>query len=341
MIFHFCTYFDINYLPRALCLIDSLTKQCEDFTLFTLCHDDESFNKVKTLNHNIIPINISELENKFKILLKIKKERSKVEYFYTCGPLFIRHVIGLNPYIKIITYLDADLYFYSSPKILYKSFENYSIGAIPHNLPENRSKKSWSGIYNVGWLNFRNDVDGLKCLERWRDQCLEWCFEKKEGNKYADQLYLDEWPNTFNSFYEFSHCGANLAPWNIKDYNVTFKSDKVFINNDPLIFFHFHGLKKISKHIYKTNFGTYKSFLGKVFKKKILEEYLNKLEYYSNHKNPTKSIRKYKPRYAFLSTIIKTIFGLVFKEYVLFVKNKVYGFIFFLLINDLLFKNLL
>ena len=325
MHYYFCTYFDNNYLPRALCLIDSLNRHCKDYTLYTLCHDNKSFEKTRDLKQdNIFPINISIMEKEFPILNSLKKERSLVEYYYTCGPLFIYYLMKLYPKIDIITYLDADLYFFSDPRILFDQFEGHSIGAVPHQLPENRNNRRWSGIYNVGYLNFRNDKEGIECLELWKNQCLDWCFERLEDGKYADQLYLDQWPKLFSSFFEYAHRGANVAAWNINDYDLSVENEMVYLNNDSLIFFHFHGIKKISNRIYKTNFGTYLHAPNKIFKKYILQEYLNKLENYSHENNPTKSIRKYRGKNHFISSVAKILLGFLYKEYVFLINNRVY-----------------
>ena len=44
---HSCTYFDSNYLVRALPMLESLARYCgEEYRLFTLCLDDKEFRMV-------------------------------------------------------------------------------------------------------------------------------------------------------------------------------------------------------------------------------------------------------------------------------------------------------
>lgn len=323
--YYFCTYFDIKYLPKALCLIDSLNRHCPSFKLYALCLDIEAKEQIQNLKQsNIIPLSISDIEDALPILTTIKKDRSKLEYYYTCGPAFIRYVLEIDSDIDFITYLDADLYFFADPAPLFDAFEEYSIGVVAHQLPEFRNKRIWQGIYNVGWINFRRDDQGIKCLELWRDQCIDWCYERHEDGKYADQLYLDKWPQLFTRFHEFNHHGANVAPWNINDYHLSIKNEQIFIDNVHLLFFHFHGLKKISKMIYNTNLGVTLHPPHPIFKKYILGEYLNKLEYFSQKQDPTASIRRYRAKHHFLKTAVRTILGIVLREYVFFKNGRVY-----------------
>ena len=189
--YYFCTYFDINYLPKALCLLESLKRHCASFRIYTLCLDDACLERVKALNWpNIVAIGLAELEMAVPELAAVKEHRTRIEYYYTCGPAFIRYVMDLDPEIDFITYLDADLYFFNDPEPLFEAFQGHSIGVVGHHLPEFRKKHIPQGCYNVGWINFRRDVDGLSCLEWWYNRCLEWCYARLEDGKYGDQLYL-------------------------------------------------------------------------------------------------------------------------------------------------------
>ena len=39
----------------------------------------------------------------------------------------------------------------------------------------------------------------MKCLKKWTNQCLEWCYYKLEDGKMGDQKFLDEWPKLYKS----------------------------------------------------------------------------------------------------------------------------------------------
>lgn len=320
--YYFSTYFDINYLPRALCLLDSLERHCESFKVYALCLDDICLKRVKELGRlYVVPIGLAELEAAVTVLSPLKYERSRVEYYFTCGPAFMYYVMDQYREVDILTHLDADLYFFSNPQPLFELFNGHSIGVIPHNLPQ-YNKKAPYGKYNVGWVSFRRDVDGLACLRWWRDRCIEWCYERFEDEKYADQLYLEKWPDLFNGFYAFGHHGANVGAWNVGDYQLSIRENKVFVDDDPLIFYHFHGFRKIANNIYNSNMALTLKSPSSILKHNVFTEYINLLEYYSAGQNPTASLRNYRSK-SLLKNIIRFFLGLIFRQYILIIKDRV------------------
>jgi hypothetical protein len=95
----------------------------------------------------------------------------------------------------------------------------------------------------VQYLVFRNDDRARRCLEWWRDRCLEWCYAKPEDGKLGDQKYLDDWPQRFDGVHVLQHKGGGLAPWNISQYEVRMDDGRLMADDDPAIFFHYHGLR--------------------------------------------------------------------------------------------------
>lgn len=248
MMYNFCTLFDKNFLTRGLALCESLLKFCPDFKIWMLCMDAESYEMLKKLNlDKIIPLKLEEIEDKG--LLSVKNTRTTSEYCWMMSsslPLYILEKIGVD----MITYLDADLYFFQPPNAIYDEFADNSIMIIPHWFPEkNKSQEKTSGIYNVGMLIFRNDKNGLECLRWWKERCIEWCYAYYEDGKLGDQMYLNVWPKKFNEICVLQNRGANVASWNIKGYSFFKKQNKLWLKvlenkkEFPLIFYHYHGLK--------------------------------------------------------------------------------------------------
>ena len=276
---HYCTYFDQRYLPRALALYQSLKEHGDDFCLWALCLDELSYQRLTALNlQEMRPISHEEFTRGDEQLLAARGNRSLVEYYFTCSPSLPLFVLNADPAIDMITYLDADLYFFASPEHLFGEIGPASIAIIPHRFPDAMRHLEENGIYNVSWITFRRDAEGLACLQRWRSQCLEWCYDRVEGTRYADQGYLNDWPATYRNLIIIQQKGANLAPWSISGYQLSFRNACVWVDDDPLIFFHFQSLAYVQSGTYALNLKKYKAKISRLIKVKIYAPYIKVLE---------------------------------------------------------------
>ena len=250
--YNFCTYFDQNYLARGLALYRSLIENCEGAQLWVLCFDDATYRTLKELSlPGLHPIALEEFERGDEPLKTAKTNRSSIEYYFTCTPSLPLYILNHYPEVNLITYIDADLFFFSSIIPLFEEMAEASVAIIGHHsLPE---IDEMYGLYNVGWLSFRRDTNGLACLKWWRDRCNEWCYDRVENGRFADQKYLDEWPTRFKNVVVLKHKGANLAPWNLNNYHLSYRNGNVMVDDQPLIFFHFCVLKRVTSWLYDPN----------------------------------------------------------------------------------------
>ena len=144
---------------------------------------------------NLIPIGLEEFEKDDEALRSAKENRSLVEYYFTCTPSLPLFILNrTDNKVDVVTYLDADLYFFASPEPLFVEMADASIVIIEHRYSPQLDHMRVLGIYNVGWLSFRRDPRALCCLQWWRERCLEWCHDRFENDRFADQKYLDDWP---------------------------------------------------------------------------------------------------------------------------------------------------
>lgn len=250
----FCTYFDCGYLDRGLALYESLLRHYPNSRLWVLCLDAicEKYLRESGLP-GVVPVPLSELESRDVDVLGCKASRSKVEYYFTLTAPWMCYVLKHLEDDAVLTYVDADLYFMSGPDPMFADFGKHSIGIVGHRFPEKRRGLERYGIYNVGVILFRNDSQGRACAEDWRQQCISWCFARVEGGKYADQKYLDSWPERFRNVFVFRHKGVNAGPWNAKNHPIRRENGMTLIGDQPLICFHFHGVTRIAGSIYSCN----------------------------------------------------------------------------------------
>lgn len=241
---YFCTYFDHNYLPLGLALYRSLKQHSPEFQLWVLCLSQTCYDVLQQLDlPDIHLISLNEFERGDEALQGAKQNRRLIEYYFTCTPSLPLFVLNNYPEVDLITYLDADLFFFSDISPIYEEIADGSIAIIEHRFSSDRLELVKFGIYNVGWLSFRRDENGFACLRWWRERCIEWCYDRPENGRFADQKYLDDWPSRFPGVVVLQHKGANVGHWNTNDYQIYADRDRLWIDEQLLIFFHFHAFK--------------------------------------------------------------------------------------------------
>lgn len=252
--YYFITLFDKNYLSRGLALYKSLLRNCDNFILYVLAIDLETERYLSTVNgqkNRLEVISLSLIELKYPELLSIKEKRTRGEYCWTLTPYCIQYaIITFN--VDSCIYLDSDVYFFSNPQDIIKNIKSNSVIITEHRYSPEYDQTHTSGKYCVQFMYFKNELSGLNVLEWWRQRCFEWCYAKNENGKFGDQKYLDDWTTRFNDIYVPAHIGCGLAPWNINQYDLSFINDKLYVQDkitkerNIAIFYHFHGLLKIS-----------------------------------------------------------------------------------------------
>lgn len=256
---YFCTLFDSNYLLKGVAMLRTLQQHCPDAHVHVLCMDEvtrEILNQID-LPH-ITCLSLAEVED--TALLAVKPSRSMAEYCWTLSPCLPWYVLQTNPQIDFITYLDADLYFYSSVQPLFNEIGDASIVIIEHRFPNAFKHLEVNGRFCVQWVSFRRDTEGLACLAHWREQCIEWCFHRLEEDRMGDQKYLDKWPSQYNHLCILQNTGAGVAPWNYAQYCFTQDhTGAIAVDGVPLIFYHFHQLQILVNSHFDRISGAYRS----------------------------------------------------------------------------------
>jgi hypothetical protein len=275
MKYNFFTYFDSNYIFQGLALYFSLKKTRIDFILFTIALDEPTFEMLTRLKDaipEIIPVKLADIETFDPEFAKCSNNRSRIEYYFTLSPVVPLYLFEKFPEIEILNYLDSDIYFYSSPAPIYEELRDNSLLIISHRFPKHLRFMERNGKFNVAFQLYRNNDSARKCLQQWRKQCIEWCYDKVEAKRYADQKYLDSWPQNF----DVTVCrnkGANLAPWNWMQYNLKIADGKLFVDKNELIFFHFQGFRFLSSTRICHNLGCYFALMPQVIRKFLYKNY--------------------------------------------------------------------
>lgn len=311
-----CTYFDQNYLTKFLACKSSINNYEKNVKFYCLCLDNFTLDYLSKKNYSdLIIISIKEIENYFPELKIAKQNRELIEFYFTLSPFLPLYILEKFQ-VNIINYVDSDIFFFDTPKKLIRFLENDSIMIAEHGIKDDKF-----GKYNVGWLTFRNDKNALKCLKDWGRDCINWCYDYVDGEKYADQKYLDKWPLNYNNV-AILPSKFSVGPWNLSTKDISIKKNKLYLMNNELIFYHFHGLN-IFKNIYSTGLSIYNKRLSKKYTNLLYGKYLNKLIEFNklvkiskkNIRNKTK--KKYSKLYVikFIKSLVRFLKILIFFDF--------------------------
>lgn len=279
----FCTLFDSNYLDKGLVLYESMKQVMENFTLYILAMDEKCY-EILSDRHlsNVTVISLEEFED--EELLKIKKERSRAEYCWTCSASLIDYVFETYGE-AYCTYIDSDLYFFKDPTVLLEEMVNAgcSVQIVEHGFGDGmiaEEKVKGAGRYCVQFNTFRNDEEGRKILSTWKAQCRNHC--SMAPGEMGDQKYLSDWAEKYDKVHVLKHQGGGVAPWNVFRFKPADQKgwliDKKTKEKFELIFYHFHHLEYVDQD--QVNINVFKKELGadKTLVYDIYQVYLGKLE---------------------------------------------------------------
>lgn len=289
------THCDVNYLSRALTLIDSLRAQQHYSPIHVLCHDFLSFQKISNLDLlNVFPLRRNDIYEKFPKLSFAEADRTPLEFYYCFSPFLLKylHLLG---YEKLI-YLDSDLYFFNTLEATISLAEGYDVGIVPHRFEMNDSDLNQYGIYNVGLVYFENNENAMSTLEWWADSCINSTKLEVTETSFGDQKYLDFFKEKGASIFEFLTHGDNAAPWNCNLAEIR-NVGEICIKGAPLNYYHFSGLK-IYKKFATLGFTSYRKKPNRIMKNMVYKRYVESVIYWESLVgNPNRvDYRKIKPR---------------------------------------------
>ena len=165
-----------------------------------------------------------------------------------------------NPHILL--YLDSDIDVMHPLNEVEEALDEKDFLLTPHfltplpdadRLPRERDILR-SGIYNAGFMAFRQSAQVDVFLNWWAKHMRTECFYNFAEGMGVDQLWLNLVPLFFDRVGVWKHPGANVAYWNIHERSLSRKENVVFVNKQyPLLFLHISGYQfnepeQISRH---------------------------------------------------------------------------------------------
>lgn len=279
-----------NYLAQAFTLRESFEKHNPNCDFFIFLSDDSEglANDIITLDDSWIP-NWKQMAFKYNV----------IEFSTSIKPFCFKKLFG-NGYSKVM-YLDPDIYVTNPLDEIFNYLDEKSIVLTPHycNIQTEytgsitEEEILFVGIYNLGFVAIRNNVNGNKIISWWMNRLANKCYADKFDALHVDQKWMDFIPAFFpNETLITHHMGINPAIWNLHEreliidekgaYTISnIESNKIF----PLLFFHFSGFdpfkpKLINRRHPKYNTDIYPSYIP-LFDEYIAGVYKNEYNEYS------------------------------------------------------------
>ena len=243
----FCTIISKLRVYQGIVLYRSLFYNTDQCKLYILCMDHETYSICCRMNlRNTILIGVEDIENK-QLIMK-KNERALNEYCWTLKPFFIEYVLKQCKPDEFVTYMDADMCFFNDPAPIYQNYGNSAVMLSEHDYFHTYANvESACGKYNSGFIIFKNEKSALEVLQWWQDKCLEWCYDMALDGKFGDQKYLDYMAVKFQNVSSIRTPGVNVAPWNEGKHVFKIIDNKISVDENKLICYHFSGFRIVSK----------------------------------------------------------------------------------------------
>ncbi|WP_157611345.1 hypothetical protein [Sediminibacterium salmoneum] len=236
-----------NHLAHSKTMADSFVAYHPDYTLYIVLVDkaDNRFDLNSFRPHNIIEI--SELGiPEFDLFT----QRYTVIELNCAVKSFAAQYLFRNFSPDILLYIDSDTLIYNKLSNVELYLTQSNIVLTPHYttplpedglLPRERDILR-SGLYNAGFIGFRNSPETNRFLNWWSGHMQTECHYNFEEGMGVDQNWLNWVPLFFNGVHLASDLGLNVAYWNLHERLLSEKNGQYFVNGEhPLLFLHISG----------------------------------------------------------------------------------------------------
>jgi hypothetical protein len=166
----------------------------------------------------------------------------------TClKPTYLKRMLSQG--YDAVVYWDPDIRLFAAPEPVLAGLARASVVLTPHIMSPLLDGRRPSeidimrhGLYNLGFIALRGDLEGLALLDWWEDRCLSYGFSDHALGTFVDQKWLDLAPCYFQSVHVLRHRGCNVAYWNLQERVIAEAPEGLRAGPDELIFFHFSGV---------------------------------------------------------------------------------------------------
>lgn len=277
-----------NYFPYVRILFNSLQKYHPESELF-LCLADKQ--------NPLFPL---EIEN----VTIVEAEKLNIPHFYDFAFRYdiMEFNTGVKPFMmqllieqynfEQVVYLDPDIELFAPLESVFSALNNGSDFVITPHITKPSEEDAYpgdigvmqSGIYNLGFIALSNSNQVINFLHWWGRKLRFYCINEQHNGIFVDQKFVDLLPAFYDKVKILKDTNINVAYWNLLQRNLEKKDESWFVDEKPLVFFHFSGIninnnQRLSKH---TN-----AFNGNLSQElqELIDNYISKLKCHSFRNN--------------------------------------------------------
>jgi hypothetical protein len=271
-------------------MINSVRRFGWQHDLWVLCLNAECETALSKLAlPDIRLLSLETLEDHIPELRDAKKNRDHLDYYFTCMAALHSYLHDTISDIDCTMYVDADMQFFDTPDIVFSAIGDAPLAIIPHNFPAAQRDRERFGIYNAGWTAFRRTEEGRACQDaivpRWNGDIepLHALYAARlrpaiaEAVRGGARAMRDFLPQIAPDSKIRAHKGFNCAPCNIANSNLQERNGRIFVDDVPLVFFHFHYVKKLLRYFYFDCHRSYGTLLTRFQRNKLYRPYIREL----------------------------------------------------------------
>ena len=219
---HLFTSFTYSYLSRARVLAKSVRRRHPDWRLWAVMVDEPppGFDDSLWENEFDEVLNASTLFPGIWLRWIFKHEI--VEACTAVKGHALLHIMSEGA--EKIIYLDPDIAVFHNLQNIVHQLDHASVILTPHQVEPNLTESEIVdneltsmkyGIYNLGFIAVRNDLEGRKMAKWWASRLFCACYDDVRNGIFTDQKYCDLIPGLFSNVRIERDPGCNVASWNL------------------------------------------------------------------------------------------------------------------------------
>lgn len=244
---HIFTSAAVNYIPKVRLLTDSIKKFHPEARIHLALADEKPAN-----------ISLDMFDSVWSPAdLGIDNWRS-----WVFGHAIVELATAIKPFVleKLLTndgdrvlYLDPDTVLYSRLDDVLSVLDQSSVALTPHQtIPEtdwmavldNEVSSLKHGVYNLGFVAVAATETGRAFAAWWRERCYKLCIDDVPNGIFTDQRWVDLVPALFPNVAVLRTPRLNVSTWNLSKRRITRRDAQLFVNDEPLGFYHYTGFDR-------------------------------------------------------------------------------------------------